>query len=194
MRKFCKKNNQSGFVILGLIKFSIKMLLPKLDESAKFFESLKGIVETLNSRKQDITFEKFKRNILSSIENGQYEETQHLILNYDYGLEDIEYRGKGKKVLSLNDPDRISTESSSKDNKLEISVNNTIMHSSRSLKIVSPVSLKSASSIELKAISHDHIGFSRIGIKLPVLRLAVDITMSAHEIRKLFISEMNRYI
>jgi hypothetical protein len=173
------------------------MILPKLPEDAdKFFETIKGIVETLNSKKQDSTFDKLKRNILGSIENGQYEETQHLILNYEYGLEDIEYRGKGKKILLLNDPDRISTESSSKDNKLEISLSNTlVMPSSRSLKIISPVSVKSSSSTELRSVNNDQIAFSRVNnirIKLPMLRLALDITMSAQEIRKIFITEMNR--
>jgi hypothetical protein len=180
------------------------MLLPCLEHplSVKYFDTIKFIIETLDSKNQDNTFDKLKKNIITAIDNNQYEEAQHLILNFEYDLDDIKQKSRAKKVLSIGDPDRVNTEASSKyDNKLEMSFTKDTMGSSRSLKMVSPSHLKSASvstnisSNLSNVIRGDQVGFSRVNsirIKLPLLRLAVDITMSALEVKKIFINEMTK--
>ena len=56
--------------------------------------------------------------------------------------------------------------------------------------------VKSISSSDLVAdLKNDKIAFSRVNnnkIKLPILRLAVDITVTPNEIKKIFITEMNK--
>jgi hypothetical protein len=83
------------------------------------------------------------------------------------------------------------------DNQLEISIdNNNIVGSSRTLQIVSPTNMRTMSTESLPrvtTINRDNIGFTRVtSIRLPFLRLAVDITLSALEIKKIFITEMTK--
>ena len=203
MKSICKKRNQSGFVIIGIIKFSIKMLLPSIENNdiilIKYYETLKIIFDSLKVDKDNSTFELLKKNLINAIDNKQYEEVQHLILNYEYGLNDIKYDNKAKsKKITIGDAEFTNTESSTKiDNKIELTLNNKeSVTSTRNLNLYSPAS-SSGKSVKndfcpnIKLINSDNIQFNR-KTNLPLCRLAVDITLSAIQIKQIFLHEMNK--
>jgi hypothetical protein len=120
-----------------------------------------------------------------------------LIFNCEYGPEDtIIIDQNTNKSLSISDSSNYNTDSSTKlDNKLEISINKDMVTSSRNLNIISPankeVTVKSKSSLDM--LHGDQLKFTKVvRPKLPFLSLAVDITMSAILIKKLFIKEMKK--
>jgi hypothetical protein len=118
-----------------------------------------------------------------------------MLLNFECSSNDnIEMEAKiSKKKITITD---YNTESSTKlDNKLEISVGGAVS-STRHFDLISPMSNKSvrntSSNNSLKLLHNDSIKFTKVNNnqKLPLLRIATDVTVSAIQIRQVFISEM----
>jgi hypothetical protein len=201
MKNLSKKKQQSGFVILGMIKYSLKLFLPKIinedNIQNKYLDSIKNIFQFIKNN-DDSNFDLLKINLMKAIDIKNWDEIQHLIFNFEYGPEDKIVIDKHNKKICLGDTADFNTESSTKlDNKLELSMNKEVVSSTRNLKVISssPMSInnvviKTDSSQKLKVLSSDSLKFVKINKKLPYLSLAVDITMSAAQIKKLFISEM----
>jgi hypothetical protein len=197
MKALAKKKQQSGFVILGIVKFSIKIIFPMIlnDEGLlnKYLDNIKLIFSDSKFPKSE-GFEIFKSNLTKSIETKHWDDVQHLILNYE--SDDISNDKKSsRKSLSIGETADFNTESSTKlDNKLEISVKDAVS-STRNLHIISPVNriVKSESSANIKMLHNDHIKFTNASkVKYPFISLAVDITLTAVQIKRLFIAEMNK--
>ncbi len=94
-----------------------------------------------------------------------------------------------KEGISSSD---FATDSSTKlSNKLEISVTN-LPGSTRDLNLISPTSKvqKTESSSNIKILNNDGIKFTNIKSKLPYISMAVDMTSTATQIKRDFISTM----
>ncbi len=201
MKFFSKKKGQSGFVILGIIKFSLKLFYQKImgDENLlnKHLETIKymfNLIKINNDRNFDI----LKGNLMKSIEIRNWDEIQHIIFNFDYGPEEVDLSNKNSKKLSIVENSDFNTDASTKiDNKLEISINKDVISSTRNLNKDSPInklSVKTTTPTSFKSFHTDGLKFTKVSkVKLPSLSLAVDITMTAIQIKKLFINEMALY-
>ncbi len=116
-------------------------------------------------------------------------------------MDDIKYDKKTKsKKITIGEAEFTNTESSTKiDNKIELTLNNKeSVTSTRNLNLYSPASSSSKSvkndyCPKIKLINNDNIQFNR-KTNLPLCRLAVDITLSAIQIKQIFLHEMNKYI
>lgn len=204
MRNLSKKKQQSGFVILGMVKFSLKIFYQKISSDykllSKYLECIKGMVNIIKVDHEP-SFEVLKVNLLNAMENTNWDEIQHLVFNFDYAPEEVMTVNKHNKQIILGESAEFNTESSTKlDNKLEISIHRDTASTTRNLNIISPVNTSArndfSSTNNLNILKSDHIKFSRVNsgsrIKMPYLNLAVDITMSSQQIKKLFINEMTR--
>ena len=135
---------------------------------------------------------------MKALDMRNLDEIQHLIFNFEYGPEDKIEIDKNNKKIWLAESTEFNTESSTKlDNKLEISINKESASSTRNLNIVSPInkgSVKVSTESPLKMLHADNLQFLKVKnrIKLPYVNIAVDITMSELEIKKLFLAEMRR--
>jgi hypothetical protein len=199
--KLTKKKEQSAYVILNLIKFCIRDFVPQMEKTKEvklqqfFFMSLKNIFESLKPQKSNEKFEKFQKQVIKALENTDFKETCSIIEKCDLDLEDIKFeiRIKHKKKLSLGESSYNTEGSTGLGNKLEISIGGGVS-STRNLTLTSPSNkiIKSETSSNLKLIYNDHIKFTKITQKLPYLSLAVDITLSSTQIKKIFIQEMKK--
>jgi hypothetical protein len=199
MKTLSKKKGQSGFVILGMIKFSLKLFYRKISHDdflvSKHLETIKTMFNFIKIT-NDKNFDLLKTNLMKSIEKQNWDDIQHIIFNIDYGAEDVDFSSKISKKLSIESSD-FNTESSTKiDNKLEISINKDGISSTRNLNKDSPLNqltVQKTSTNSFQALKTDGLKFCKVSrIRLPSLSLAVDITMTACQIKKLFISEMTK--
>lgn len=198
-KSLSKKKEQSGFVILGILKYSMKIIFPRLSSEpewlAKFFDLLRSILDSMKVN-NDKSFDLFRHNVFKSIDSKNFDDVAHLILNYDRGSDDIIVEKRiNKKSISIAEMSAFNTESSTKlDNKLEILIKDSAS-STRNFQLTSPVSqvVKNDSFCNLKLIHNDQIKFTTLQNKrLPFLSLGVDISLSAAQIKKIFISEMKK--
>ena len=199
IKKLSKKKQQSGFVILGMIKFSLKIIYQKIsnDNSLlnKLLECLKNAFNLIKINNQS-NFDLLKVSLMNAIETKNWDEMQHYVFNFEYGPEDIVTLNKHNKQISLGESADFNTESSTKlDNKLELSMHKELASSTRNLNI-SPMNTTVSCEFTqgLKSMQGDDLKFSKINNKhkMSYMSLAVDITMSAVQIKRLFISEMNK--
>lgn len=102
MTKLSKKKKQSSFVIFGIIKYSIKILLPNIESDAQIVESyldvLKQMIKLLNLKDGE-KFKLFKENLLKSIESKNFDDIQHLILNHEISEDEHLSVSSGSKNL-----------------------------------------------------------------------------------------------
>ena len=200
--KLSEKKLQSSFVIFGLITYSVKILFPKIEHKIKYtdlyLENLRTILNII-----PITHDKksrlFKQNIFKAINSKHFDEVQHIILNHELSEDGKFFEPKSfRKSISIGDVGLDTDNSTSFDNKLEISVRE-ISPTARNLNIipnlVTKKSEKLSSTTCLKGRLSDNIPFTKITPKrnMPFLYIAIDITTSAEEIKKIFIDEMRRY-
>jgi hypothetical protein len=199
MKNLSKKRAQSGFVILGMIKFSLKLFHRKISHDEilvnKHLETIKAMFNLIKIT-NDKNFDLLKANLMKSIEKQNWDDIQHIIFNIDYGPDDVELSSKILKKLSIESSD-FNTESSTKiDNKLEISINKEGMSSTRNLNKDSPMNqltVQKISTNSFQSLKTDGLKFTKVSrIRLPTLSLAIDITMTAYQIKKLFITEMTK--
>jgi hypothetical protein len=204
MKNLSKKKQQSGFVILGMVKFSLKIFYQKISNDykllSKYLDCIKGMVNLIKVDHES-NFEVLKVNLLNAMENNNWDEIQHLVFNFDYAPEEVRTVNKHNKQIIIGESADFNTESSTKlDNKLEISIHRDTASTTRNLNIISPVNTSVrndfSSSKNLNTLKNDHIKFSRVNtgsrVKMPFLNLAVDITMSSQQIKKMFINEMTK--
>jgi hypothetical protein len=201
MKTLSKKKQQSGFVILGMVKYSLKIFYQRISNDgkylSKYLECIKGMVSLIKIDHES-NFEVLKVNLMNAIEIKNWDEIQHLVFNFDYGPEEIMTVSKHRKQILIGESADFNTESSTKlDNKLEISIDKHVPSSARNFNIISPLNnsvVKCDFSTNLKMLQNDHLKFTKVNskIKMPFLNLAVDITMSSVQIKKLFIAEMSK--
>jgi hypothetical protein len=199
MKSLCLKKQQSVFVLMGMIKYSLKMIFPKINSDEcllnKYIEVIRLIFNKIINIDNEC-FLIFKSNLIKSIETANWDEMQHLIFNYE--IDEGDKMGVRIKSMSINGVSEFNTSSSTKiDNKLEISMKDmTTQGSTRNFNIVSPVynETEASSSSKIKIMKNDNIKFTNLRTKPPFITLAVDVTISAIQVKKIFITEMKKYI
>jgi hypothetical protein len=199
VKTLVNKKQQSSFVIMGILKYSVKMLVPKImssnDLKERYFKCIAQIIHLIKLT-NDSEFDSMKINLLKAIEARNIDELQYLVLNFEmYPDNDTVIRKKNLEMhMSLIGDSEFNTETSTKlDNKLEISIKE-VVSSTRNLKIISPRVIKSESSSNLTILKSDQLKFSviRNKIKLPFLCLAVDATLNSIQMKRIFINEMTK--
>jgi len=191
------KKQQSVFVLMGMVKYSLKMIFPQIISNeeliTKYIEVVRLIFNKIINIENDC-FLIFKSNLIKSIETKNWDEMQHLIFNYE--IDETDRMSVRIKSLSINGVSEFNTSTSTKiDNNLEISVKDvTSQGTSRNFNIVSPTynDTDASSSSKIKIMKNDNIKFTNIRTKLPFIILAVDVTISAIQVKKIFMTEMKK--
>jgi hypothetical protein len=193
MKSLCKKQNQSGYVIIGIIKYMTRSLLPKIDNNdhlkIKYFETLKNILDTLSIEKDDFSFESFKERVLGFINHKNYNDVQKSIMRYEY---DSDYIYNEKKSIKHYYSQIISTDYSTKMDKIEYILNRESSESNPNVDLFSPEPIKEeVEMVNLKLLHSDNIQFKNVRkVRLPYCKIAIDITLSAMQIKQIFMNEM----
>ena len=204
------KNNQSSLLILEMIKFSIKELLQNILDSndinliKKFSEVMLIIFKNLKfSKNFDKNLEDKKKLIISNLEFNKLNEFAIIVKNFDCNSEDLIYEKKFQSKISLGEnSDFNNTDTSTKIEKLEITINKESASSARNFNFINQniknlhISLPyNSSNSNLESINNDCIKYSvvnNLNNKLPIVKLGIVITLSSLEIKKLFIDRMKR--
>lgn len=209
-KNLSSKNNQSCLLILEMIKFSIKELLPNILDSndtnleKKLSEVMIIIFKNLKfSKNIEKNLEDKKKLILSYLDSNKLNEFALIIKNFDCNSEDLIYEKKFNTKISLGEnSDFNNTDTSTKIEKLEITINKESASSARNFNFINQnvknlhISLPyNSSNSNLESINSDCIKYSvvnNLNNKLPIVKLGIVITLSSLEIKKLFIDKMNR--
>lgn len=197
MKVLSLKKQQSVFVLMGMVKYSLKMVFPQIISNegllTKYIEVIRLIFNKIINIENDC-FLIFKSNLIKSIETQNWDEMQHLIFNHE--IDETDKMSARIKSISINGISEFNTSSSTKiDNKLEISVKDISSQStSRNFNIVTPLynETDASSSSKIKIMKNDNIKFTNLRTKLPFITLAVDVTISAIQVKKIFITEMKK--
>ena len=204
------KNNQSSLLILEMIKFSIKELLQNILDSndinliKKFSEVMLIIFKNLKfSKNFDKNLEDKKKLIISNLEFNKLNEFAIIVKNFYFNSEYLIYEKKFQSKISLGEnSDFNNTDTSTKIEKLEITINKESASSARNFNFINQniknlhISLPyNSSNSNLESINNDCIKYSvvnNLNNKLPIVKLGIVITLSSLEIKKLFIDRMKR--
>lgn len=198
MRSLSRKKDQTAFVVLGVIKYSLKTLYPKICLNKQLVvyltEALKYMLDIIKSKGSN-SFFILKENILKSLEVKNWEDVSHLISSYECGPDELVLEKKNKKNVSIVESS--DTEASTKiDNKLEITCKEVVGSSIRNFQTPSPMNnmIKMDTSSNLKILQGDNsFKWGMVNKqRLPYLTLAVDISLSGTQINKYFINEMKK--
>lgn len=203
MKNLHKKKEQSGYVIYNLIKSST-ILFEKIQNDSflldKYFEIIKLMLENLKLLdEKNFKFEETKNYLVNLIDDKKYENFIENINNFNFDPDDITNEKKTLKKLSLGESsDYNNTDSSTKIEKLEISIHKDYVSSTRNFNLISNYEKSEKSNINNFDINldikSDHMNYSIINkTKLPHLKIGVVITLSSLEIKRIFIDEMKKY-
>lgn len=202
MKNLYKKKDQSGFVIYYIIQFSANNFFNKIKDDeilkCKYVDSVKSMLEYVKKvNGKGINFDELKMKITNSLEEKDFEEYITLINRHNFDSDDLINEKKSLKKISLGDSSVLShSDSSTKIEKLEISMNKDYSSSTRNFNLISP-NQKVVSNTDTfginQEIKNDHINYTIINkAKLPHLRIGVIITLSSLEIKRIFIDEMRK--
>jgi hypothetical protein len=177
-----------------------KSLFPKIEKNEslkkKFFETVKNILQSFAYTKEDASFESFRDRILSSIENKSHNDVQKSILRFEYDSDDIYNE---KRSIKQYYSQIISTDYSSKMDKMDkieyiLNKENNESPNSPNIDLFAHEPIKDEAELaNLKLLANDNIPCKSVTrVKLPYCRVAIDITLSAIQIKQIFINELNR--
>ncbi len=202
MKNLYKKKDQSGFVVYYMIQSSSKNFLNFIKEDKiikqKYVDTVRIMLENIKKiNDKNNNFEEMKTNINNLLEENKFEEFKDLITKANYEPEELINEKKNLKKISLADTSELNnSDSSTKIEKLEISLNKDYSSSTRNFNLISSnqkvVSRTDTLGIN-QDIKSDHINYSMINkSKLPHLKIGVVITLSSLEIKRIFIEEMRK--
>lgn len=202
MKNLYKKKDQSGFVIYSMIQFSANSFLDYIKDDKimrqKYSESIKSMLENIKKTNyKNNHFEELKTNLFNFLEENKFEQFKELISENNFDSEELINEKKQLKKISLGDTSELNnSDSSTKIDKLEISLHKDYSSSTRNFNLISP-NQKVVTNTDTyginQDINNDNINYSIINrAKLPHLRIGVVITLSSLEIKRIFIEEMRK--
>lgn len=147
-------------------------------------------------------FEDFKKKIMESIRDKNFEEFKRLLNSTNFEEDELINEKKTMKRLMLDSSDICHSDSSTKIEKLELSMNKDYSSSTRNFNCListnQKVSSNTTDTIALginSDIKNDTIKYTNLNNnsnKLPHLRLGVVVTLNSLEIKRIFIDEMRK--
>lgn len=161
-------------------------------------KSLKKENDKLNN------FQDLKLKLNELIKNGSYEEFKNLIKINNFEQNEIINEKKHIKSLMLDSSEFCNSDSSTKIEKLELSINKDYSSSTRNFNYSNQKVSSNTYTLGIgiainQEIKNDTIQYtnlnqtrSQIKTKLPHLRLGVVVTLNSLEIKRIFIEEMRR--
>lgn len=166
----------------------------------KYAESVKSMLESIKKiNDKNDQFEELKTKLFNSLDENKFQQFKDLISESNYDPEDLVHEKKQLKKISLGDTsDLNNSDSSTKIDKLEISLHKDYSSSTRNFNLIISPNQKVVTNTDTYGINHDinndNINYSIINrAKLPHLRIGVVITLSSLEIKRIFIEEMRKY-
>jgi hypothetical protein len=164
----------------------------------KYSETVKSMLENLKKiNDKNNSFEELKSKLYDFLEEYKLQEFRDLISKNNFDVEELVNEKKQLKKITLAETSELNiSDSSTKIDKLEISLNKEYSSSTRNFNLISP-NQKAVSNTDTygitQDINNDDIKYKIINrAKLPHLRIGVVITLSSIEIKRIFIEEMRK--
>lgn len=165
----------------------------------KYLECIKFVLESLKKiNDKDNSFEETKSNLINLLDKHKFDEFKDMLFKKKFDPEDLINEKKQLNKISLSDFSEFNnSNSSTKIDKLEISLNKDYTSSTRNFNLIS-TNKKVVSNTDTLGINQDikkdQIKFAvNNQVKLPYIRIGVVITLSSLEIKRIFIEEMKKY-
>ncbi len=167
--------------------------------SQKYAESVKSMLE--NIKKIDDKngfFEELKKKLFNNLNENNFEQFKEFLSKNNFDSDDLIHEKKQLKKISIEETyDLNNSDSSTKIDKLEISLHKDYSSSTRNFNLISPNQKVAVTNVDTyginQDINNDNIKYSIINrAKLPHLRIGVVITLSSLEIKRIFIEEMRK--
>jgi len=202
MKNIYKKKDQSGFVIYSMIQSSANNYINVIKDEKimrqKYSETVKSMLENIKKiNDKNNSFEELKSKLYDFLEDHKLEDFRDLISKNNFDAEELVNEKKQLKKITLAETSELNiSDSSTKIDKLEISLNKEYSSSTRNFNLISP-NQKGVSNTDTygitQDINNDDIKYKIINrAKLPHLRIGVVITLSSIEIKRIFIEEMRK--
>jgi len=202
MKNLSKKKDQSGFLIYSMIQSSANNYINVIKDEKimrqKYSETVKSMLENIKKiNDKNNSFEELKSKLYDFLEDHKLEDFRDLISKNNFDAEELVNEKKQLKKITLAETSELNiSDSSTKIDKLEISLNKEYSSSTRNFNLISP-NQKGVSNTDTygitQDINNDDIKYKIINrAKLPHLRIGVVITLSSIEIKRIFIEEMRK--